>query len=120
MPDRKDPIANVSRRRFMRTTVLAGTALGLNPAAGGAAAAQPLKKARRPGKSFTGKRPEDYRVVLQDIGDPLLRMPWPPTPEGLVEGSIGPLKDSAVSMYAFGINHAGGTTHCSKAVPHHR
>ena len=39
MPDRKDSIPNLSRRRFMRTTVLAGTALGLDPAAPGAAAA---------------------------------------------------------------------------------
>ena len=121
MPDQKDSNPNVSRRRFMRTSVLAGTALGLNAAVAGSTAgsapATPLKKARRPGKSFTGKRPEDYRVVLQDIGDPLLRMPWPPSPEGLVEGSIGALKDSAVNMYAFGINHAGGTTHCSKLYP---
>ena len=121
MPIRNDRNSNVSRRRFMRTTALAGTALGLNPMVTGtkaaAAAATPLKKARSQGKSFSGKRPEDYRVVLQDIGDPLLRMPWPPSPEGLVEGSIGALKGSAISMYAFGINHAGGTTHCSKLYP---
>ena len=51
---------------------------------------------------WSRKRPEDYRVVLQDIGDPLLRMGWPPSPEGLIEGSIGPLRNSAISMYAYG------------------
>jgi hypothetical protein len=68
-------------------------------------------------KSSSGKRPEDYRVVLQDIGDPLTRMPWPPTPEKLVDASITPLRDSAIDVYAYGVHHAGGTTHCSTAYP---
>ena len=61
------------------------------------------------------KRPEDIRVVFQDIGEPLTRMPWPPTPEGLLSGSIRPIEDSAVDVYAYGMHHAGGVTHDSRA-----
>ena len=61
------------------------------------------------------KRPEEIRVILQDIGDPLTRCPWPPTPEGLVSASIAPIADSAIDVYAYGVYHAGGTTHNSKA-----
>ena len=32
-------------------------------------------------KQHQAKRPEEIRVILQDIGDPLTRCPWPPTPE---------------------------------------
>jgi len=52
--------------------------------------------------------------MLQDIGDPLSRMPWPPTPEGLLSGSIKPIEDSGIDVYAYGIYHAGGCTHDSK------
>ena len=61
------------------------------------------------------KQPQDIRVMLQDIGDPLTRMPWPPTPEGLLSGSIDPIRDTAIDVYAYGIHHAGGCTHDSKA-----
>ena len=60
------------------------------------------------------KRPEEIRVMLQDIGDPLSRMPWPPTPEGLLSGSIEPIEGSGIDVYAYGIYHAGGCTHDSK------
>jgi len=60
------------------------------------------------------KRPEEIRVMLQDIADPLSRMPWPPTPEGLLSASIEPIKDSGIDVYAYGIYHAGGCTHDSK------
>ena len=53
--------------------------------------------------------------MLQDIGDPLTRMPWPPTPEGLLSASIDPIKDTAIEVYAYGLHHAGGCTHDSKA-----
>ncbi|MDP6439253.1 MAG: hypothetical protein QGH74_06445 [Candidatus Brocadiia bacterium] len=59
------------------------------------------------------KRPEDIRVILQDIGDPLARMPWPPTPEGLLSASIDPIRDSGIDVYAYGLHHAGGCTHDS-------
>ena len=61
------------------------------------------------------KHPRDIRVMLQDIGDPLTRMPWPPTPEGLLSASIDPIKDTAIEVYAYGLHHAGGCTHDSKA-----
>ena len=119
MPKATRPLSSFSRRRFLRTTALAGTALSLNPinSLPKTATAAGLVRRDNQGTSFSGKRPEDYRVVLQDIGDPLLRMGWPPSPEGLIEGSIGPLRNSAISMYAYGINHAGGTTHCSETYP---
>ncbi|MDP6438051.1 MAG: hypothetical protein QGH74_00280 [Candidatus Brocadiia bacterium] len=59
------------------------------------------------------KRPEDIRVILQDINDPPARMPWPPTPEGLLSASIDPIRDSGIDVYAYGIHHAGGCTHGS-------
>ena len=64
------------------------------------------------------KRPEDIRVILQDIGDPLTRMPWPPTPEGLLSASIDTIRDSGIDVYAYGLHHAGGCTHDSKAYQH--
>ena len=32
------------------------------------------------------KRPNGVRVILQDNGDPLTRLPWPPTSEGFADG----------------------------------
>lgn len=119
MPN-SDKASDVSRRGFLQKAAWLSTALGMS--AGAAARQSPPPKrsgsgSRAKGKSFTGKRPEDYRVILQDIGDPLLRMEWPPSPERLIEGTITPLKDAAIDMYAYGINHAGGITHCSDLYP---
>ena len=61
------------------------------------------------------KHPRDIRVMLQDIGDPLTRMPWPPTPDGLLSASIDPIRDTAIDVYAYGLHHAGGCTHDSSA-----
>ena len=53
-------------------------------------------------------------MILQDIGDPPTRMPWPPTPEGLLASSIDPISRTAIDVYAYGIRHAECTTHDSK------
>ncbi len=109
----------VSRRRFLQKAG-AGTVLAVaSQTTYGKSTAGPViqSKASQFSALYSGKRPQDYRVVLQDIGDPLVRMTWPPTPEKLVEASIGPLRDSAVDVYSFGVNHAGGTTHCSEVYP---
>jgi len=114
-------VVKVSRRNFIKAAGSAGAAAGLGDPA---VLASPVSWfAQRPRsnastKSFTGKRPEDYRIILQDIADPLTRMPWPPTPEKLVEASIGPLRGSSVNAYAFGLNHSGTQiTHCSDTFP---
>ena len=112
----------VPRRRFLQKAGVVAAGLGLTKgslSAGPSARPAAVKPQRRDeaAKSYTGKRPEDYRVILQDIGDPLTRMSWPPSPEKLVEASVGPLRDSAIDVYAYGIHHAGGTTHCSKVYP---
>ena len=64
--------------------------------------------------TYQARKPQDIRVILQDIGDPLTRMPWPPTPEGLLSSSIDPIAGSAIDVYAYGMHHAGGCTHDSE------
>ena len=67
MPKATRPLSSFSRRRFLRTTALAGTALSLNPinSLPKTATAAGLVRRDNKGTSFSGKRPEDYRVVLQ-------------------------------------------------------
>ena len=68
-------------------------------------------------KSHHPKSVEEYRIILQDVVEPLTRMSWPPTPKKIVEASIGPLRGSAVNVYSYGVNHAGGVAHYSKVYP---
>ena len=66
-------------------------------------------------RNHESRQPNEIRVILQDIGDPLTRMAWPPTPEGLLAASIEPIRDTAIDVYSYGLYHAGGCTHDSKA-----
>lgn len=112
--------SRLTRRNFITRAGTAGAAASyLTRSLSGASAPGVLPSTGRSSAatSRNGRRPADYRVILQDIGDPLTRMPWPPTPEKLVEASIGLLRDTAVSCYSYGINHAGGVTHCSEVYP---
>ena len=113
--------SRLTRRKFFAKTGTLGAAAGYlsGGPASGASAPNLLASGQRSttGTSKSGRRPADYGVILQDIGDPLTRMSWPPTPEKLVEASIGLLRGTAISCYSYGINHAGGVTHCSKAYP---
>lgn len=47
------------------------------------------------------------RLLFQDTGDQIFRMPWPPTPQGFVDSFITPYIGSAIDAYCFCVNVAG-------------
>lgn len=59
------------------------------------------------------RSPEEYRVLLQDTGDPLTRIFGKITREQLIDLSVGPLKGYAIDAYCHCVNHAGGVYHDS-------
>ena len=65
-------------------------------------------------RSYQSRQPHDYRVLLQDTGDPLTRIFGPLTREQLIETSIGPIKEYPIDAYCHCVNHAGGVYHDSK------
>jgi hypothetical protein len=56
----------------------------------------------------------DYRILLQDTGEPLLRQSWPPTAEGLKEATVRDFRALPVDVYYYCINAACGIYHPSK------
>jgi hypothetical protein len=65
-------------------------------------------------RSYQARQPQDYRVLLQDTGDPLTRIFGPLTREQLIETSVGPIREYAIDAYCHCVNHAGGVYHDSK------
>ena len=61
---------------------------------------------------MTGKRAKaNYRLILQDTGDPLTRSVGPMTREKLIANSLEPIEGLEFDCYAHCVNHAGGVYH---------
>ena len=61
--------------------------------------------------AYQARSVEDYRVLIHDEGEPLLRQSWPPTVEGLKEATVKDVRDHPIDVFSYGVNAACGAYH---------
>jgi hypothetical protein len=64
--------------------------------------------------AYQSKGLENYRLLIHDEGEPLLRQSWPPTVAGLKEATVKDIRDHPIDVFSYGVNAACGAYHPSK------